>query len=114
MHSLNVSTAGILFRTNMKFTSLLTLLLIAGCAQENREPAPSINHPANSGAFRAPLPATQPIAGAEATPAMYTCPHHPRVMQSEPGKCPICEMELVPTNSRQTSPVREAPREQSK
>jgi hypothetical protein len=58
------------------------------------------------------MPATQPTAEADATPAMYTCPHHPRVMQSEPGKCPICDMELVPTNSRQTSPVREAPHEE--
>src|SRR4029077_18891535 len=26
----------------------------------------------------------------------YTCIMHPEVMQDDPGKCPKCEMELVP------------------
>jgi Cu2+-exporting ATPase len=26
----------------------------------------------------------------------YTCPMHPQVVQDEPGKCPICGMDLVP------------------
>jgi Cu(I)/Ag(I) efflux system membrane fusion protein len=32
---------------------------------------------------------------------IYTCSMHPRIRQNEPGKCPICAMELVPveTNS---------------
>jgi len=28
--------------------------------------------------------------------ALYTCPMHPEVVQSGPGKCPICGMNLVP------------------
>ncbi|ARS34530.1 efflux RND transporter periplasmic adaptor subunit [Pontibacter actiniarum] len=32
-------------------------------------------------------------AAAETT---YTCPMHPQVVQSEPGICPICHMDLVP------------------
>jgi hypothetical protein len=27
---------------------------------------------------------------------VYTCPHHPEVMQSTPGKCPKCGMTLQP------------------
>lgn len=30
---------------------------------------------------------------------MWTCSMHPQIMQAEPGKCPICGMELVPTES---------------
>ena len=25
----------------------------------------------------------------------YTCPMHPEVLQDEPGKCPVCGMQLV-------------------
>lgn len=28
----------------------------------------------------------------------YTCPMHPTVIQEEPGKCPVCGMDLVPVN----------------
>lgn len=28
--------------------------------------------------------------------AQYTCPMHPEVIQTGPGKCPICGMNLVP------------------
>ncbi|WP_161888495.1 efflux RND transporter periplasmic adaptor subunit [Pontibacter russatus] len=34
-------------------------------------------------------------AAAETT---YTCPMHPQIVQSEPGTCPICHMDLVPTS----------------
>ncbi|HEV7347310.1 efflux RND transporter periplasmic adaptor subunit [Telluribacter sp.] len=27
----------------------------------------------------------------------YTCPMHPQIVQNEPGTCPICGMDLVPT-----------------
>lgn len=30
----------------------------------------------------------------------YTCPMHPQVMQDGPGKCPICEMNLVPVEKQ--------------
>jgi Cu(I)/Ag(I) efflux system membrane fusion protein len=30
---------------------------------------------------------------------IYTCSMHPSVEQDEPGKCPICEMDLVPKSS---------------
>ncbi len=31
---------------------------------------------------------------------MYTCPMHPEVMQSKPGMCPECGMNLVPTKAK--------------
>ncbi|MDR8391210.1 efflux RND transporter periplasmic adaptor subunit [Aliifodinibius sp. S!AR15-10] len=30
---------------------------------------------------------------------VYTCSMHPQVRQNEPGDCPICGMELIPTNN---------------
>jgi len=30
---------------------------------------------------------------------LYTCPMHPEIVTNQPGKCPICEMELVPVKS---------------
>jgi Cu(I)/Ag(I) efflux system membrane fusion protein len=30
---------------------------------------------------------------------MWTCSMHPQIMQSEPGNCPICGMELIPAQS---------------
>lgn len=31
-----------------------------------------------------------------ATPAEYTCSMHPQIRQPNPGKCPICAMDLIP------------------
>lgn len=46
-------------------------------------------------------PASAPGRGAtpgpQATGDTYTCSMHPEVVRSEPGKCPICGMTLVPT-----------------
>lgn len=33
----------------------------------------------------------------------YTCPMHPEVMQSQPGKCPICHMDLIPVKKQKAS-----------
>ncbi len=40
----------------------------------------------------------QPAATADQAGAgtVYTCPMHPHVQQSGPGKCPVCGMNLVP------------------
>ncbi len=35
----------------------------------------------------------------EETTQMWTCSMHPQIMQSEPGDCPICGMELIPAEA---------------
>jgi hypothetical protein len=101
-------------------TLILSAGLVGGCAQQAREPMPPENHPANPRAAEAPPAPTQPklsgtinrdanapaVDEATAAPVAYTCPHHPKVMEAEPGECPFCGMKLVPTASRNTSPVR--------
>ena len=32
----------------------------------------------------------------DSSATQYTCPHHPEVVQSSPGKCPKCNMDLKP------------------
>ena len=34
-------------------------------------------------------------AGHEMQQEIYTCPMHPQIIRNQPGKCPICGMELV-------------------
>jgi hypothetical protein len=38
---------------------------------------------------------TAPEVTAGAAPVEYRCPMHPQVVQSHPGTCPICKMDLV-------------------
>jgi len=33
----------------------------------------------------------------------YTCPMHPEVIKDEPGKCPKCGMNLVPTKKEKSN-----------
>ena len=92
---------------------LCVFLICVGCSHTPEPPAP-IDHPANPGAIEAPAPAvatpaTPATQAATDPPTAYTCPHHPGVMQAEPGECPVCNMKLEPTTSRQTSPLRAAP-----
>ena len=89
----------------------------AGCATTPVPvPPPSADHPANPQAAAAAVPersntlaleaADAPAANEHAKPAgggassravaMYTCPHHPEVMQATPGTCPKCKMKLRP------------------
>src|SRR6266481_8418429 len=35
----------------------------------------------------------------------YTCTMHPSVREKEPGKCPICSMDLVPVMKESTTPA---------
>lgn len=41
----------------------------------------------------------------EAGEATYTCPHHPEVRASAPGKCPKCHMDLVPQKRASDTPA---------
>ena len=38
-------------------------------------------------------------AAATATESVWTCSMHPQIRKSDPGKCPICGMDLVPLES---------------
>jgi hypothetical protein len=119
------------------FAAGAVLAALVGCAQQPHEPAPPANHPANPHAATAPAaptgelsptlnPGDTDVTPAQATPpsaaapqgstpaspgvpVVYTCPHHPKVMEAEPGECPFCGMKLVPTSSRNTSPLRATP-----
>jgi len=42
------------------------------------------------------------VAGAPAVQQVYTCSMHPQVRMDRPGKCPICEMPLIPANVAET------------
>jgi RND family efflux transporter MFP subunit len=37
---------------------------------------------------------------ASPTTLQFTCPMHPEIVTNQPGKCPICEMDLVPVKSK--------------
>lgn len=51
-----------------------------------------MNMPMGSGATNGGADSKQPAA----SDVTYTCPMHPQVVKSEPGKCPLCGMNLVP------------------
>lgn len=93
----------------MKLPELLGWALLAGgCATTQLEVAR--NDAADPNAPSAPPPATPRALAADFDPGMtataaadapaaksgYTCPMHPEIKRSEPGKCPICGMNLVP------------------
>jgi len=42
-------------------------------------------------------------AGDSGTATTYTCPMHPQIIESEPGSCPICGMNLVPVQKQTTA-----------
>jgi membrane fusion protein, copper/silver efflux system len=48
--------------------------------------------------------ATKSGQGGEAKTQYYTCGMHPQVMLPKPGKCPICQMELVPIDPKKFTP----------
>jgi len=56
----------------------------------------------------APAATTAPAASAPAA-AKYQCPMHPSIVMDQPGKCPICGMDLVPMTPVSTVPGDAAP-----
>lgn len=46
--------------------------------------------------------ATGPAASPSAAAQVYTCSMHPQVRLDRPGKCPICEMPLIPASAAGT------------
>jgi len=58
----------------------------------------------------APSPGSMPVQEEQAQ--LYQCPMHPEVIESAPGNCPICNMELTPlepTGSRPAQARRQSP-----
>lgn len=43
-----------------------------------------------------------PAAPASGQEQLYQCPMHPEVIESQPGECPICGMDLMPVKSQES------------
>ncbi|MGQ9651934.1 MAG: efflux RND transporter periplasmic adaptor subunit [Phycisphaerae bacterium] len=43
------------------------------------------------------------VVGGAATQKVYTCSMHPQIRLDRPGKCPICEMPLIPASAVQSA-----------
>lgn len=108
---------------SLRLLCVFTINLFIGCASVPPW-QPPVGHPANPETVQSPAPlqshalkrydtvfgtrseASQPPTlvehvhpGQAAAPPggeWYTCPMHPEVVQSGPGRCPICNMQLVP------------------
>jgi len=78
--------------------------------QGSSSPAPSHDHNSQEGGQPTPQPTRPPQektppgsrGDKQATPS-YTCPMHPEVVQSAPGRCPKCGMKLVKQQSSGTN-----------
>jgi Heavy metal binding domain len=102
----------------MNSKTLVPLLLawvVAGCAAQALPPDPP-DHPASPQAAAAPLPPPsstlalheRPASPATA-PGVYTCPHHPEVVSSQPGDCPKCGMALTAKPATQPAKAQDHP-----
>jgi len=81
----------------------LSLLLLSTVACATLPPPkPAALDPSNPDAPEAPLPARSTALddrkgeAAPAPAATYTCPMHPEVRETAPGRCPKCGMALEP------------------
>jgi len=72
---------------------------------ENAEPATSQTTTGSTAAAKSASETEAP-----ATPTLYTCPmpQHANVVSDKPGKCPECEMDLVPTSTVTHGKIAEA------
>ncbi|WP_295390195.1 heavy metal-binding domain-containing protein [uncultured Thiodictyon sp.] len=78
------------FRVLIKVASLTLILLGPGYGRAATPPAD-----APPPATMAPAQMTMEHAKPQEHSATYLCPMHPQVVSSQPGRCPICGMDLV-------------------
>lgn len=79
-----------LLKTRATSLVLIALVLLGGFFL-GRSCAPEGSSSADSGDGSS--------AEASAEPEVWTCSMHPQIRQPEPGKCPICFMDLIPATS---------------
>ena len=77
----------------------LFVVSVVGCKSAQHHESNWANEVASNTVYEAPEPTssyTLPAADE------WVCPMHPRVKQSEPGKCSICGMDLVRSDDLQS------------
>ena len=79
-------------------------LILGGCASSSASNN-SVIDPASAGAPQGeinqathnfPAPGSEPKPAGDTKNVKYTCPMHPEIVRGAPGKCPKCDMKLVP------------------
>ena len=81
------------------------------CARGQTGQMPDLRHDADSRDGSTAVSA-QPTEGTAVSadsklPTLYTCPMHLDVVSDKPGKCPKCEMDLVPTRTLENGKIAE-------
>lgn len=69
--------------------AIASAIMISACGKSAPAPAPEA-------AVAPPAAAMDTAATPTVSGAKYTCPMHPEVVMDVMGKCPKCEMDLVP------------------
>lgn len=87
------------------FSCALSFAFALACSRDEMTAPPAHDHAAMS-RESAPAPAAgEPAASTTPSPddaiSHWTCPMHPSVHEADPGKCPICGMQLVPVTKRE-------------
>ncbi len=80
--------------------SFLTLTVLAGpllCGGGQVRAEDPLSMPASPGDDQsAGPPMVDPLSAEAPGDSIYLCPMHPKIISREPGRCPICGMDLVP------------------
>jgi membrane fusion protein, copper/silver efflux system len=66
--------------------TLIPVMATPDAIQPSTNPSPSNNN--------------SPFIANPVAKQLYTCPMHPEIISDQPGKCPKCEMDLVPIKSK--------------
>jgi Cu(I)/Ag(I) efflux system membrane fusion protein len=91
--------SALVLRAGLAAAALVVLFIFRGLVVAWFTGRPAAGGPAAAGAGPGSAPRGSPPAAAAAPAgdiAYYTCSMHPSVRQQAPGKCPICDMNLIP------------------